>query len=387
MNKKNIFITVKKEIRSIFRDKKTMFMIFGFPFFIAFFIFLMGFMEDSMTGDGGSTYKIAVDYAINEVHEELLSQYSLEYKVYDDLKLIKEDYENGLIEGYILYDEILNTYSIYCDSSISGMNITSFATAYLDDYNTYLGNLKLIDNNIDPTEIFNNFTIEVKDVSGEELSTSAFLVELIMSISFTYIIMAITLAAVNMATSAIAVEKEHGTLETILTLPMTTNELIMGKYLANVVIGSIASLIGFALTIISFSISKNMFVLYEDFNISFVAIVWGIVICIFASCLISGLATLITSSAKTYKEAQAAGQILNYVCILPIFMSYLEFSVTTSYYFIPVLNYTTILLELYTGNFEYINLLITIGSTIIYSILIIWFMFKRFKSEKVLFGN
>ena len=191
---------------------------------------------------------------------EQLAKFNLEYEVYDDIKLIKEDFENDLIDGYILYDEVLNTYSIYCDSSISGMNVTSFASAYLDDYNTYLGNLKLIDSNIDPEEIFDNFTIEIKDVSGEEMSTSAFLVELIMSISFTYIIMAITLAAVNMATSAIAVEKEHGTLETILTLPMSTNELIMGKYLANVVIGSIASLIGFVLTIVSFSISKNMFI-------------------------------------------------------------------------------------------------------------------------------
>ena len=37
--------------------------------------------------------------------------------------------------------------------------------------------------------------------------------------------------------------------------------------------------------------------------------------------------------------------------------------------------------------FEYMNLLITIGSTIVYSVLIIWFMFKRFKSEKVLFSS
>jgi len=199
--------------------------------------------------------------------------------------------------------------------------------------------------------------------------------------------MAITLAAVNMATSAIAVEKEHGTLETILTLPITTNELIIGKYLANVIIGSISSLIGFFLTIVSFSIAKNMFMMYEDFSISLVAVIWGIIICILASFLISGLATLITSSAKTYKEAQASGQILNYICIIPIFMSYLEFSVTSTYYFIPILNYTTILLDLYTGNFNYLNLLVTIGSTVVYVILILLIMIKRFKSEKVLFGN
>lgn len=386
MNKKNIFITIKKEIRSIFRDKKTLFMIFGFPFVIALFIFLFGLMEDSMMGESSNVYKIGVNYEVNDVHKELLKQYGLKYKSYQDIKEAKQDFEEDLIDGYVLWNEEKNTYTVYSDSSISGMNVTSFVTNYLDDYNKYLGDLQLIDKGINPDEVFTNFKVEIKNVSGEELSSSSFLVELIMNISFVYIIMAITLAAVNMATSAIAVEKEHGTLETILTLPITTTELIIGKYLANVIVGAIASLIGFALTIISFSIAKEMFVMYEDFSISFVAILFGIIICIIASFLISGLATLITSSAKSYKEAQASGQILNYICIVPIFMSYLEFSVTSSMYFIPILNYTTILLELYTGNFEYVNLFITIASTICYVVFILWFMIKRFKSEKVLFG-
>lgn len=387
MNKNNIFITIKKELRSIFRDKKTLLMIFGFPFVIALFIFLFGFMEDSMMGEGGNIYKIGVNYEVSDIEKELLAQYGLEVKYYTNVDIIKKDYEESLVDGYILFEEEKNKYVIYSDSNISGMNVTSFASAYLEDYNQYLGNLKLINENIDPTIIYNNFTVDIKNVSGEDLSSSSFLVELIMSISFTYIIMAITLAAVNMATSAIAVEKEHGTLETILTLPITTNELIIGKYLANVIIGSISSLIGFFLTIVSFSIAKNMFTMYADFSISLVAVIWGIIICILASFLISGLATLITSSAKTYKEAQASGQILNYICIIPIFMSYLEFSVTSTYYFIPILNYTTILLDLYTDNFNCLNLLVTIGSTVVYVILILLIMIKRFKSEKVLFGN
>ena len=67
MNKNNIFITIKKELRSMFRDKKTMFMIFGFPFIIAFFIFLMGVMEESAMGEGGTSYNVGFNYEINEV--------------------------------------------------------------------------------------------------------------------------------------------------------------------------------------------------------------------------------------------------------------------------------------------------------------------------------
>lgn len=387
MNKNNIFITIKKELRSMFRDKKTVMMIFGFPFVIAFLIFLMGFMEDSMLGEGTTTYNIGVDYSISEVEEELLKRYNLDYQYFESKEKLENAFDEGKISGYVLFDEKNNIFSVYSDSSVSGMNVSSFLVAYLDDYNKYLGDLKLVNQNIEPTEVYNNFTVEMKDISGEELSTSSFLVELVMSLSFTYIIMAITLAAVNMATSAIAVEKEHGTLETILTLPITTNELIIGKYLANVIIGTISSLIGFALTIISFMIAKNMFVIYEEFSISFSTIIWGIVICILAAFLIGGLAIALTSSAKSYKEAQAAGQILNYICIVPIFMTYLDFKITSTYYLIPILNYTTILMDLYTGSFELINLLLTIGSTVVFVGIVLWILLKKFKSEKVLFGG
>lgn len=387
MNKNNILITVKKELRSMFRDKKTLFMIFGFPFIIAFFIFLMGFMEESLIGDGGTTYKTGFNYEVNEVEKTLLDQYAIDYVYYEEESDLKEAFEAGDISGYVIYDEENKNYSIYTDSSMSGMNVSSYVGYYLDDYNQYLGNLKLVDQNINPEEVYNNFTIELKNVDGEELSTSSFLVELVMSLSFTYIIMAITLAAVNMATSAIAVEKEHGTLETILTLPITTNELIAGKYLANVIIGSIASLIGFALTIVSFTIAKSMFTIYEEFSIGFLAIIWGVVICILASFLIGGLAIAITAKSKSYKEAQAAGQVLNYLCMIPIFMTYLDFKVTTTYYLVPILNYTTLLMDLYTGSFEYINLLITVLSTIVFVGVVLWLLLKTFKSEKVLFGE
>lgn len=387
MNKNNVFITIKKELRSMFRDKKTVFMIFGFPFVIAFFIFLMGFMEESMLGNGSSLYTIGVDYTVSEVENTLFEKYSLEYESFLDLAEMEKAFDEGEISGYITYEKDASKYIIYTDSSVTGLNVSSFITAYLEDYNEYLGNLKLINKDIDPAEIYNNFTMEMKDISGEALSTSSFLVELVMSLAFTYIIMAITLAAVNMATSAIAVEKEHGTLETILTLPITTNELIIGKYLANVIIGIIASLIGFMLTIISFSVAKNMFVIYEDFSISFGAVMWGMLVCVLASFLIGGLAIALTSSAKSYKEAQAAGQVLNYLCIVPIFMTYLEFKVTSMYYVIPILNYTTILMDLYTGNFEMLNLLVTIGSTVICVGGVLWILLKKFKSEKVLFGS
>ena len=69
MNKKNIFVTIKKEMRSIFRDKRTLMMILGFPMIIAVMIFLYGTMEDTLMGKDDTKYSIGINYEVNEVEK------------------------------------------------------------------------------------------------------------------------------------------------------------------------------------------------------------------------------------------------------------------------------------------------------------------------------
>lgn len=386
MKKTNIIITLKKELRSIIRDKKTIFMILGFPFIIAAFIFFFGYMEESLIGTEDTKYSMGINYKPNSTEKTIMSELYLEPTYYKSLEEMKKAYDEGKIETYIFYDEKENIYTIYSNEDLMNSQASSYAMEYLDAYNKHLGDLYIKGEDIDPEVAYGSITYELKTTEGEELSTDGFMIDMVMDMSFTYIIMAIALAAVNMATSAIAVEKENGTLETVLTLPVTTKELITGKYLATAIIGLTSSIIGFALTIISFAIATNMFEVYKGFSITFGAIFWGIIICIVASLLIAALAILITSSSKSYKEAQASGQILQMICVMPIFLSFLNITITRLYYIIPILSHTTILMDLYSGKINYLNLFLTIASTIIYVIILLYVLIKKFKSEKVLFG-
>ena len=337
-------------------------------------------------GTEDTKYLVGINYEPNSTEKTIMSEFFLEPTKYETLEEMKTAYDNAEIETYIFYDKEKNLYTIYSNEDLMDSQASSYAMEYLDAYNKYLGDLYIKGEDIDPEVAYGSIVYEIKTTEGEELSTDGFMIDMVMDMSFTYIIMAIALAAVNMATSAIAVEKENGTLETILTLPVTTKELITGKYLATAVIGLISSIIGFILTIVSFAIATNMFEVYKGFNISFMAIFWGIIICIVASLLIAALAILLTSSAKSYKEAQASGQILQMLCIAPIFISFLNISTTTLYYIIPVLSHTTILMDLYSDNISYLNLFLTISSTIIYVVILLYVIIKKFKSEKVLFG-
>ena len=386
MNKNNIFITIKKELRSVFRDKKTIIMILAFPLMIGVLIFLYGFMDTEMVGDDKNKYKVGINYTPTEVEQVYIKEMQLETKEYHSDEALKEAYDNGELEAYILKEN--DTYTIYIDDSdMTATTVGTLVESYLSSYNKYLGDLYLYQNNIDPEVVYDNIQIEFKNVDGEETSSTALMLTMVMGIAFSYIIISISLATINMATSAIATEKENGTLETILTLPITTNELIIGKYLATVIIGLCSSIMGFIITLVSIKIASLKFEIYKEFTMNFPTIALGVLICFVASCLIAGLAIAATSSSKSYKEAQAAGQTLEIISMIPMFIQVLDVNSTTYFYFIPILSHTTILMDLYSNNINYMNLLYTIISTIIYTVIILKFLLTKFKSEKVLFQS
>ena len=383
MNKNSIIITIKKELRSILRDRKTLITLLVFPILIPMMIFLYSYMYENQSQE--ETYNIAINYELNTTEKSILKECNLKPTYYKTLKEMQKVYKQEKVSGYIDYNEDKNTYTIYTnEDSEEGMYVSNYVSAYLESYNNHLAKLYLTGEDIDIDKAYNNFEYKIKDLEGEN-----FILEIIFSISFTYIIMSIVLASTNMATSATAVEKENGTLETLLTFPVRSSELIIGKYLATVITGIIASLIGLILTIGSILIASEIFEMFKTitFSINLATIIIGIITCISASLFIAGLSIAITSFAKTYKEAQSSSQVLSIITIIPMMISLIGIKISTIYYLIPIANYVQLLMDIFSKNFNYLNILIVLISSIIYVVIVIYYIIRQYKSEKVLFGE
>lgn len=383
MNKKMVKITIKKELRSIFRDKKTVTLIFVFPLLIAFFIFLLSSTYETSVNNK-EIYNVAINYEITDVEKKIVKENQLKTKYYDSLDKMEKDFKDSKVSAYVYYDKDKNTYTIYSDEGMNGMTASSYITSYLDAYNTYLGNEYLLKHNINPKDVYNNFTVKTELVEGEN-----YILQTVLSLAFTYVIIAIAMASSSLATSATAVEKEQGTLETLLTFPVTSKELITGKYLATVIMSLFASLFGYIITLASLMIAKGKYKVYEDINlfINPENIIIGILICLAASLLIAGLAILLTAHSKSYKEAQMASQVLTMITIIPMFISMLNIPIISKlYYVIPILSHVQILMDIFTTKISYNNIILCLLSSIIISIIIIDIIIKKFKSEKVLFS-
>lgn len=386
MKKNNVMITLKKELRTVFRDKKTILMIFAYPFIIVFFVVLFGMMEDIMLGGEDTKYNMGINYELDSTQKSIISELNLVPYHYDTIDKMKEAYDSGEIETYVYYDEEKDLYTIYSNEDIMKSMSANYVAQYLETYNKYLGDMYIKGEDIDPEVAYGSIKFEIKTTEGDELDEDAFLSGMVVDMATTYIIISIAMAAVSMATSAIAAEKENGTLETIITLPISKTELLMGKFLSTAIIGFIASIIGLIVTFTSIGLGSMFFDGYKAVSITFGIVSLEVIICFIASLLIAALAIFLTSSAKSFKEAQSSAQLLNMLPLLPFLFSMLKVEITNVFYMVPIVGHTSLLMDLCEGNINILYILICVVSSIIYVVILLYVVIKKFKSEKVLFG-
>lgn len=378
----NIIVTLKKELKLIIRDKKSLLMMALTPLFIPIFVILMSYIYEEMTTNNeDKKYVVGVNYSLSNIEKELLSK-ELDIIYYDNIDNIKKDYDKKKIISYIIKDN--NNYNIYTNTqSEDGSMAISYIVSYLDNYNNYLGQSYLIDNNIDLNKVYNNINYNINEIKGESVFGNQ-----IILMAITFIIMSITLSSIYTSTDTTAGEKERGTLETILTFPISRKELVLGKYLAISMSGLITLMIGILLSLISLYYVKNTFTIYDNviFNINIKTITLIVLILIFYTFFISGICITIASFTKTFKEAQSALTPISLITCVPMFLKLLNININGALAFIPIINHTIVVNEILTGTININSIIITIISSIIYIILLMIFINKMYKSEKILFS-
>lgn len=378
----NVIVTLKKELKLIIRDKKSLLMMAITPLFIPIFVILMSYVYEELTvNTKEKTYEVGVNYNLSEEEKEL-SNKEIKYIKYNDKTELEKAYKNNKIIAYIIKEE--NNYNIYANTqSEDGSIITTYIMSYLENYNNYLGQNYLVNNNIDINKVYNNISYNVNEIKGESIFGNQII---LMAITFT--IMSITLSSIYTSTDTTAGEKERGTLETILTFPIKRKDLVLGKYLAISISGLITMIIGIILSIISLYYVKNNFSIYENviFNINIKTIALTSIILLTYTFFISGVCITIASFTKTFKEAQSSLTPISLITCVPMFLEILNINITNGLSFIPIINHTIMVDNILTGTINISNILITIISSIIYIILLLIFINKMYKSERILFN-
>ena len=380
--KNNVFNILKKELREMFRDKKSLAMMLVIPIFIPLLVIGMSALFESQMNMPITDYnRIGFNYELNSVEESIIDDLEIN-PVYDTEENLKEQFEKGEIVLYVTKNN--NVYTINGDDSDTTTYASSLVESYFQIYKDYLQTDYLANHNVDPSEVLNIITLEENIVTEDN-----FFASYVTNYAFFFIIMAITVSATYPATDATAGEKERGTLETLLTFPIKSKDIIIGKFLSVSLSSIITGVLSLVLAILSLKIANNMFSIYEGMNLmlSSSSLIFALIVILAYSFLISGLCIAIASKSKTFKEAQSALTPLTFISFFPGMIAFMIGITTTNIYAcIPFLNYTLIFTDITSGNINFIHILLMLISTVMIIIVILKIIIKQYKSERVLFG-
>ncbi len=204
------------------------------------------------------------------------------------------------------------------------------------------------------------------------------------------IIMMLFSGTMAIAPSAIAGEKERGTIATLLVTPMRRNELALGKVVSlscMALLSGISSFLGIALSL------PKMMGGSEDveipFNYAFEDYAALLLIILSAVLIMASAVSVLSAFAKDVKNAGTMITpfmlVIVFAGLMPMFQSDVPQNVAV--YAIPFYNSIETLTAVFGHDLSWTTVIVTLVSNIVYAGLAVWGLSRMFNSEKIMFGK
>ena len=156
--KSNLWNILKKELRELFRDKKSLAMMLIIPIFIPLLVIGMSALFESQANMDIEEYnKIGFAYEMTDIEKNIAKEMNIEV-INGTEDELKQKYNESEIDLYITKDS--NKYIINSDGSDTSTYSTSLMEAYFNAYKQYLQQSYLQENNINSEEVLNIITDE-----------------------------------------------------------------------------------------------------------------------------------------------------------------------------------------------------------------------------------
>ena len=439
-NKKVVKTLFKKEILDVIRDKKTVIMMLVIPVILypLIFVVALGIMSSVQSSLKTRTYNIAIETKLDEgqFYDYVLKQVYFVEKVREKgttesgsgtsestektTEEKEEKYRINFVDAYSIEDfktamqeETLDVYVevvpdegdeneegkegrvryvIYYLSSSTNSNYASdIIFDFVEKMNQEMSKDRISDAGLDVELTLNPISYSYKNVASGKQSMGSMLGSVLPFL----LIISLLMGTMYPAIDTTAGEKERGTLETLLTLPITNRQMIMGKFLTVALIGIISALLnilsmgGIAIYIVKIMKSYGGVKMNDVALSEFVpAILVGILAILAFSLFISAVTMCVTSFAKSYKEAN------NYITPLMLavlFIGYIGFipnvSLEGGMALVPVANICLLIKNLLIFKVTLESVAVVLISNVLYAFLAILLLSRIYDSESVLFND
>jgi sodium transport system permease protein len=404
MSLRNVVIVYRKELTEALRDRRTLITTFLVPLLMipvmsAGFIGVMSMVlgkakrekpkvmvlggEDSPDVVGGLKQfsKIAVLPASPDWKERIVAKkIRAAVEIPPGFQGKLSEHKAGTVKIYFYRGEL--------KSLLAAGSIENYLKEYRDDVVTE----RLAANRL-PADLLKPFEVKQQNVAPPEKEAGAVLGGII---AYLVIFMCLN-GGMHPAIDLTAGEKERGTMETILSSPVSRTHLVLGKFLLVLT----ASLVTAALLVgsmgISFTVlqhSHSMDAMTEDgepapqLTVGPLAIASVFIMALPLAVLFSAGLITISVFAKSYKEAQSYIAPLMFLVVIPTVAAMLPgVELSPKLAIVPLLNVSLLCKELVTGEYHWNYIVLIFASTCVYAAAALYLAVKMFQRETVLFRS
>jgi sodium transport system permease protein len=413
---KNAITVFKKEFYRVVSDKRLLLMSVLFPGIMIFFMYsLMGNVMESETQEVQEHTMVIYAENMPTTIETMLGnmrnytdlnddgevgdeEYTLlPVDMHTSTELTKQEIEDKILAGEI---DIYLSFPADFETNMTNFEDPSYVIPMIDilynpgerySENTYYNvqsvlssyaqaiNLDRFGDNVYP--FYQDTTVIINEQQAAGRGFAMLLPMLIVMFLFS--------GAMSIGPDSIAGEKERGTIATLLVTPVKRFEIAVGKVMSL----SVISLMSAASSFVGIIFGLNN-LMGSEAELS--ADIYGIneylmiILTLFATVLvIVGIISVVSTYARTIKEAS--------MLILPFYFISIIIGVTSMFsgeaatdtvlYLIPIYSSVNILISILTFEVVPVQLLIMVGSNIVYVSILIYIMNRLFQSEKVMFSK
>ena len=241
-----------------------------------------------------------------------------------------------------------------------------------------------------PASVLTPFEIKQQNVAPPEKVSGASIGGFI---GYAVILLCLT-GAMYPAIDLTAGEKERGTIETILSSPISRFDLVFGKFLLVFSASLVSAILSVTSMGTSFAILGHTHLMQSsggqslNLNLGLLSVIAVFFMALPLAVLFSALLMTIALFAKTYKEAQSYLTPLTFLVVIPAVASIMPgVELTPKLALIPVLNTSLVCKEIITGTYHWNSIALIFSSTCVYAAAALFLAVKMFQREEVLFRS
>jgi sodium transport system permease protein len=240
-----------------------------------------------------------------------------------------------------------------------------------------------------PASVLTPFEVKQENVAPPEKVSGATIGTFV---GYMVIILSMT-GAMYPAIDLTAGEKERGTMETILSSPISRLDLVLGKFLLVFSASIAAAILSVTSMGTSFAILSHIHLSDSggqalQLNLGWLSVVAVFLMALPLSVLFSALLMTIALFAKSYKEAQSYLTPITFVAVIPAVASVMPgVELTPKLALVPILNTSLVCKEIMTGTYHWSSIGIIFASTCVYAAVALFLAVKTFQRESVLFRS